>query len=83
MIEKDIAEKVRSLVKALEDERLTDIISRRFGIHGEEETLQEIGDDYGVTRERIRQLEAKALSILRKRSIAKRLTPAQWSEDPS
>ena len=83
LIEKDIAEKVRSLVKALEDERLTDIISRRFGIHGEEETLQEIGDDYGVTRERIRQLEAKALSILRKRSIAKRLTPAQWSEDPS
>ena len=83
LIEKDIAEKVRGLISALEDERLTDIISRRFGIHGEEETLQEIGDDYGVTRERVRQLEVKALGILKKRSIAKRLTPAQWSEDAS
>lgn len=83
VIEKDTAEKVRGLVEALEDERLADIVSRRFGIYGEEQTLQEIGDDYGVTRERIRQLEHKALQILRKRSIAKRLAPAHWNKDAS
>ena len=48
------------------DERQRDIIRRRFGFDGDaSETLEEIGDDYGVTRERIRQIEAKALKQLR------------------
>jgi RNA polymerase primary sigma factor len=42
------------------------IIIRRFGFHGQEqETLTAIGADMGITRERVRQLEAKALAILR------------------
>ena len=33
------------------------VISRRIGLNGERETLQEIGDTYGITRERVRQIE--------------------------
>ena len=46
-------------------ERQADIIRMRFGIGRDSEmTLEEIGQLYGVTRERIRQIEAKALGIL-------------------
>ena len=44
-----------------------DIIRRRFGIDGQPiETLEQIGDSYNLTRERIRQIEAKALVTLRR-----------------
>lgn len=47
------------------DERQIDIVCRRFGIGRDEDmTLEEIGQIYGVTRERIRQIEAKALKRL-------------------
>lgn len=63
----DLAEVIGTLVADL-DERQRDIVRRRFGLSGREETLQEIGDDYGITRERIRQIEEKALRILRGRA---------------
>ncbi|WP_335949784.1 sigma-70 family RNA polymerase sigma factor [Salipiger bermudensis] len=44
-------------------ERGTDIMVRRFGLRDEDEmTLEELGTIYGVTRERIRQVEAKCLA---------------------
>ncbi len=47
------------------DERQNDILQMRFGIDRDDEmTLEEIGQIYGVTRERIRQIEAKALAKL-------------------
>ncbi|MGE3991056.1 sigma-70 family RNA polymerase sigma factor [Pseudorhodoplanes sp.] len=60
---------LRSLMSQLSDrERL--ILERRFGfVSGAEETLQEIGDDYGVTRERIRQIEEKAVKKLYKKAL--------------
>ena len=43
------------------------VLTRRFGLDGKDpETLENIGADYGVTRERIRQVEAKALGKLKK-----------------
>ena len=43
------------------------VLEGRFGLAGaERETLQKIGDDFGVTRERIRQIESEAFSKLRK-----------------
>jgi len=44
-----------------------DIVSRRFGLDGNDHewTLQEIADEYGLSRERIRQIEARALGKLR------------------
>ncbi len=54
------------------NEREVTILRRRYGLDGEQEkTLEEIGVDYGLTRERIRQIENAALKKLRQR-MAKR-----------
>lgn len=46
--------------------REAQIISHRFGLQdGLEKTLEEVGQIYGVTRERIRQIESKAMRLLR------------------
>jgi RNA polymerase primary sigma factor len=51
------------------------ILCMRFGIGGmAEHTLEEVGKVFGVTRERIRQIEAKALEKLRHPSRARRLS---------
>jgi RNA polymerase primary sigma factor len=43
------------------------VLKLRFGFDGKIRTLEEIGQEYGVTRERIRQLEQKAMKMLRHR----------------
>ncbi len=49
----------------LSDDRLRMVVEKRFGLlGGQKHTLEEIGKDVGVTRERIRQLEVKALKRL-------------------
>jgi RNA polymerase primary sigma factor len=54
--------------------RERDIVMRRFGLEtGVPRTLEDIGQEYGVTRERIRQIEAKALAKLRHPSRARAL----------
>ncbi len=55
-------------------EREQKIIRLRFGIGGgRPHTLEEVGNEFAVTRERIRQIEAKALSKLRKNKETKKL----------
>lgn len=57
---------VTSLVKTLSP-RNRDIVSRRFGLKsGNKETLESIGKSYGITRERVRQIEEFSLSQLSK-----------------
>ena len=50
------------------------IVKMRFGLEGyRTNTLEEVGKEFGVTRERIRQIEAKALERLKKHEDSKRL----------
>ncbi len=50
------------------------ILRMRFGLEdGVTHTLEEIGQEFGVTRERIRQIEAKAMERIRKHGVAKKL----------
>jgi RNA polymerase primary sigma factor len=50
------------------------ILRMRFGLEdGRSHTLEEVGQEFGVTRERIRQIEAKALTKLRKHRESKKL----------
>ena len=54
--------------------REREILSLRFGLEGDQPlTLDEVGRRFNVTRERIRQIEAKALRRLRHPSRSKRL----------
>ena len=54
-------------------EREKDIIQMFFGINTQEMTLEEIGDKFGLTRERVRQIKEKAIRRLRQNSRSKLL----------
>jgi len=65
--EKTIVKLLRSLVKEL-PEREARILNYRFGLDGgNERTLEEVGKKFGVTRERVRQIQNIALNKLRKK----------------
>src|SRR5580698_4626830 len=73
VINMNLAEQTRKVLKTLTP-REEKVLRMRFGI-GEksDHTLEEVGQDFEVTRERIRQIEAKALRKLRHPSRSKRL----------
>jgi hypothetical protein len=48
---------IEAILDTLDKERERDVIGRRFGLNGSKETLEQIGETYGITRERVRQLE--------------------------
>lgn len=53
---------VQDILKSIDQEREREIITRRFGLFDRKETLEQIGELLGITRERVRQLE-KAILI--------------------
>ncbi len=68
-----LKEQLSEILATLTD-REQKIIRLRFGIGGgRPHTLEEVGNEFDVTRERIRQIEAKALSKLRKNKETKKL----------
>ena len=73
MINVNLHEQTAEVLKSLSP-REEKIIRLRFGLEdGSEHTLEEVGQDFSVTRERIRQIEAKALRKLRHPSRSYRL----------
>lgn len=60
-------EATKKILRALPNKRLREVIEKRYGLaSGNEETLEAIGKGYGITRERVRQIEADALKRLGK-----------------
>jgi RNA polymerase primary sigma factor len=68
-----LQEQLQTVLHSL-TERETRVIEMRFGLHdGRPRTLEEVGQEFGVTRERIRQIESKTLSKLRHPSRSQKL----------
>jgi hypothetical protein len=56
---------VQDILASIEREREREIISRRYGLFDRKETLEQIGELLGITRERVRQLEKSVMTKLR------------------
>ena len=64
--DKTVVHMLRDLVKNLDNREAT-ILNARFGLDGgSEKTLEDVGEKFGVTRERVRQIQNIALRKLRK-----------------
>jgi RNA polymerase primary sigma factor len=73
--DKNLLHEMDGLIDVL-DKREKKIISQRFGLSGgKPKTLEDVGKDFGITRERIRQLQNIALAKLR-RALSQREDPA-------
>lgn len=78
----DLKDQVQDLLEKCNLSRqAVEVLIKRYGLDGNEPmTLEEIGQLYNVTRERIRQIETKALMIIRRSVYAKKLVI--FTEDP-
>lgn len=73
IIEKTMRDAIDEIISYL-DEREASIINMRFGMDdGTPKTLEEIGKVLNLSRERVRQLEARAMDKLKKKALKKRL----------
>jgi DNA-directed RNA polymerase sigma subunit (sigma70/sigma32) len=61
----DVEGAVKDILNTIEREREREIISRRFGLFDRRETLEQIGELLGITRERVRQLEKAVITRLK------------------
>jgi len=74
------ADLIYKLLDELSHKRSKDIIVKRFGLDGnKKKTLEEIGKEYGITRERVRQIEASTLIELKKSKGVKHIKPLEDS----
>src|SRR3954471_19479329 len=56
---------IKDILNTIEREREREIVSRRFGLFDRKETLEQIGELLGITRERVRQLEKSVVNRLK------------------
>src|SRR5438045_5278039 len=70
----DVESAVKDILGTIDREREREIISRRFGLFDRRETLEQIGELLGITRERVRQLE-KAVILRLKASAGQKKVP--------
>jgi RNA polymerase primary sigma factor len=73
VVRANLREKIKKVLKNL-TERETKILEMRYGlVDGQEHTLEEVGEKFNVTRERIRQIELKAIRKLQHPSLSRTL----------
>lgn len=75
-----VDKKIREILAIL-PKRYQTVILLRYGIDGKSKTLEEIGDNFGVTRERIRQIEVKALQDILKEKKHILQAYVEWVSD--
>ncbi len=69
-LNKTLNNKIEKVLFYLTNPRVRDVIERRFGIkNGKSETLESIGKGYGITRERVRQIEDNGLRVLKSERV--------------
>src|SRR3982751_6311600 len=61
----DLEKIIQDVLATIEREREREIIARRFGLFDRKETLEQIGELLGITRERVRQLEKSVVTRLK------------------
>ncbi|MFV0482585.1 MAG: sigma-70 family RNA polymerase sigma factor, partial [Bacteroidales bacterium] len=72
LMHESLAGEINRVLSTLTD-RESDIVKMFFGIGCQEMTLEEIGEEFGLTRERVRQIKEKAIRRLRHTSKSKLL----------
>ncbi|MBN1552761.1 RNA polymerase sigma factor RpoD/SigA [bacterium] len=72
VMEDAFADEVELLMACLDD-RETEILKMHYGFDGKPKTLQEIGNKYGLTRERIRKIEQRAIQKLKRVASRRKL----------
>jgi DNA-binding CsgD family transcriptional regulator len=77
----DIKTFVNDVLGTIDQEREKEIISRRFGLFDRRETLEQIGELLGITRERVRQLEKSIIAKLRSKAEQAKIPHLNEFED--
>lgn len=73
---------VNEALENISNNRTKEVISRRFGLKdGKRHTLEAIGKDHGITRERVRQIEEGGLNTLRQAKIMDKFQPVLKTVD--
>jgi DNA-directed RNA polymerase delta subunit len=71
-----LSKKIEKALLFLTNPRVREVIERRFGLKtGKTETLESIGKNYGITRERVRQIEDNGLKVLKSEKVCSLLGP--------
>ncbi len=70
----DLKNNVDTILATIDQEREREIITRRFGLYDRRETLEQIGELLGITRERVRQLEKTILIKLKNSAKTGKIT---------
>jgi RNA polymerase primary sigma factor len=73
LINESLSKEIERVLAHTLSDRERDIVKKFFGIGVPEMTLEEIGDEFGLTRERVRQIKEKAIRKLRPNSKSKLL----------
>jgi KaiC/GvpD/RAD55 family RecA-like ATPase len=71
---------IKGVLTSIDREREQEIISRRFGLYDRKETLEQIGELLGITRERVRQLEKVVLAKLKNAASNRELKDVTQAE---
>lgn len=77
----DTEQYVQDILSSIEREREREIVARRFGLFDRKETLEQIGELLGITRERVRQLEKSVIARLKAAAEQGDLSHVQEAEE--